>query len=48
MPFSLFFDTFDNIDDQNRSFSLGRPSTHTDVERAGDVLEDTLKILRRP
>ncbi|MDM7958825.1 MAG: cysteine desulfurase family protein [Synechococcus sp. WH 8007] len=28
-------------------FSLGRASTRTDVERAGDVLEDTLKILRR-
>jgi len=29
-------------------FSLGRPSTRADVERAGDVLEDTLKTLRRP
>ena len=29
-------------------FSLGRPSTRTDVERAGEVLEDTLKTLRRP
>ena len=29
-------------------FSLGRPSTCNDMERAGDVLEDTLKTLRRP
>ena len=29
-------------------FSLGRPSTCYDVERAGDILEDTLKTLRRP
>ena len=28
-------------------FSLGRPSTSTEVERAGDVLEETLKTLRR-
>ncbi len=28
-------------------FSLGRPSSRADVERAGDVLEETLKTLRR-
>jgi cysteine sulfinate desulfinase/cysteine desulfurase-like protein len=28
-------------------FSLGRPSSGADVERAGDVLEETLKTLRR-